>query len=236
MNEQLKVIAERIKKLLALAGSSNEHEAYLASQKALELQNQYNIDISLLEEKDIDIGETETELGGRVPMEWSYLLSLLQEYYHVEVIYRKGYRTTSYVLIGEKGNIQIANYVLAYLKREIDNNYKKFLKQHKAENEVKGRNLRASYAAGFYKGIREVLNSTKKETISTAQERGLVVIDKKVSEYLKQKYPHLTRRAVQRRAYNSSAYSAGVTQGQNTTLNAGINGSSTGGQSLRLGL
>lgn len=88
-NEQIKEIAKKIKKLLALSKSDNENEAMLALQKAQELQAKYNVvfDQISLEEDSQQVIEERYESPDTKSFNslFSMIASALADHYRVKL-------------------------------------------------------------------------------------------------------------------------------------------------------
>ncbi|MBU4011732.1 MAG: SprT-like domain-containing protein, partial [Proteobacteria bacterium] len=144
----------RIKKLFALAESSNRNEAESAMKKAHELVAKYNIEIIA---NDSDRHFTSISAGGpalRHPKEDYYLAGLLRDYYFVWTIWvpayiiEKGKMGRVLELSGTLENIEIASYVHDFIKHYIESrwleyNNKKQLNRHR----------KTDFAAGIIKGF-----------------------------------------------------------------------------------
>lgn len=121
-------ILERIKKLLSLANSSNEHEAKLASEKAQELLVRHNLtaqQVGSLHRKQYV--ERHQEKRVRMTPEEKYVIGIVTDYFFVRVILDRppvvgkwtgrtviGMRV---ILVGERENTEIAGYVYDFLCR-----------------------------------------------------------------------------------------------------------------------
>lgn len=121
-------IAEKIRKLLALAeGSTNEHEAALAAQRAQEMMLKHHVDEARVHGQDVkadpiaeeraivfaDWNQKGTRIQGwLIGLMGAVSRSVCCDYYYVpgRAIY----------LVGRESDRQIAKYLFEYLRREID--------------------------------------------------------------------------------------------------------------------
>jgi len=196
-NERVKSedkIMVRVKKLMALAESRNQHEAEAAMAKAHELIEKYNIDLLSRNENrnfvSIFIG-TPTLRHFR---EEYHLSGLLQDFYFVSGIW-----VSAYVLEKEKmgrvleisgtvQNINIAAYVHDFVRRYIDSKWKEY-------NKDKGLNRyrKTDFAVGIIDGFRFKLKSENQNKKNTREEFALIKKeDALLEKYLSYKHPHLT--------------------------------------------
>lgn len=138
-------ILERIKKLMALASSSNEHEAALALQKAQELMAEHN----LTEGKVLASGVTHIHLKSTQSVskvkDWELILvQVICGQFNCEVMWQDGssYATGkdvfgSFVIIGAKHNVEVAAYTAEVLLRKIVKARGQYLEQVKIEHAQK---------------------------------------------------------------------------------------------------
>ena len=118
MNKQEAMI-EKIKKLLRLAKSSNEHEAALAAARAQELLAKYNLDESLLTENELpkEASISHTEIVKK-PASWVYLLaSSVAGAFDCSYFFQPYYGRMSFV--GVDLDHEIATFTFSYLYRSI---------------------------------------------------------------------------------------------------------------------
>jgi hypothetical protein len=157
-----KIIVNKIKKLLALSTSSNEHEAALASQRANELLIKHNLSLTEIQGAD-DIVEFETTPVSRIPSWKEILFSNIADYYFCRL-----FRTTeknnkhAFLLIGKQTNIEIAKQMFEYLAATID-------KMAKKQTYFKGRTSLNSYRHGIVSTLIRRFEEMKKQ----AMEKGI---------------------------------------------------------------
>jgi hypothetical protein len=118
-------VIERVRKLLALAGSSNEHEAAAAAAKAQELLLKYNLSTASVE------GETPTEEAvqkvftdhDNYSMGWrSTLLSAICAATSCKMVQQKSYQhafAKRFWIFGKESNVEVAYYLYEYLVKEL---------------------------------------------------------------------------------------------------------------------
>lgn len=86
--EELKVI-DRVEKLLALAASSNEHEAKLAASKAAELLTVYNLTVEQVNVNKEKYIIEDLFQRGKSNMKDHFIHSILMEYFFIVFIQDK---------------------------------------------------------------------------------------------------------------------------------------------------
>lgn len=223
-------VAKRVRSLLSLAQSDNEHEARSAARLAQRMMLTHNIKIA----SDTNVGSdqlgriyTYRYLGvacGRV-YEWQRVLAaILEQHYFVSVIWipvwqvAKAKRGTVLEACGTLSNIEMASYVHAFLARSAASLWD----AHCVGKRMPGR-LR--YYAGIMSGFREQLDVQEQ----AQQAEGLIWQgDPDINCYLRKRHPYvrITRRAAARR---DGAFSAGQQAGRSIILNKGISGTISSG-------
>ncbi len=160
-------LIDKIKKLLALSNSSNEHEATLALTKAKELATQYDLDLATIKvvsekpkDEPIEKGNAIC-LGHRKPISQRYISCLLREFFNVRVVYFGGrYSGFEMILVGRRKDIEIAHYVQEFLSREFMTRWHQFRSLH-PEIQTKDR---GSYLYGLYIGLKTKLRGAQQKT------------------------------------------------------------------------
>ncbi len=185
-------IMSRVKKLLALAESSNTHEAEAAMMKAHELISKYNIDLIRANERREFMS---IFLGKPALRHWRedyHLASLIQDFYFVQGIW-----VPAYVLDKEKmgrvlelsgtvRNLKIAEYVFEFVRRYIDSRWLEYKRGKKLN-----RYRKTDFAVGVIQGFRDKLETQRYESASgeTLVTDLVSARDPLLREYLKYKHP-----------------------------------------------
>lgn len=172
-------ILDKIKKLMALSQSSNEHEAMLALTKARELMTEYKIS-----QGEVDSHQFKSQKIVKRTMDtwctkyndpWIMTLGCTIANAHccgcyVSQGYRK--RTIEIVMMGYEDDIAIAEMVFLYALNTIltDLKYKQVAWKDQLINcnSQVIHDLRNSYAIGFIKGIKDNYNKQDTECSETA--------------------------------------------------------------------
>lgn len=113
-------ILDRIKKLLALATSSNPHEAGLALQRAQELMQAHQVseatvELGVLSEVEVSSIATAT----RVKIWELRLMDGVAKAFGLELLFRRGYPYGGYIFFGPETDVKVAEYAATFLLRRI---------------------------------------------------------------------------------------------------------------------
>lgn len=173
-----KEIVDKIKKLLSLAKSGNEHEARLAAEKASELLIKYNLSLAEIEKSQkLDVFDGKygkrdyTFFKSRASMNQQYIFSLLQEFFFIAIVKGKALVKTEdtaklylcWSFIGRPINIEIAEYIHDFLSNKFDDlwrDYKKMFPKSK----------RKDFIIGLYSGLHTQLSERRKQTAETSKD------------------------------------------------------------------
>ncbi|MGE0403181.1 MAG: DUF2786 domain-containing protein [Kofleriaceae bacterium] len=208
-------ILDRIRKLLALAGSDNRNEAELAMQKAHELMLRHNVDAprTAVDGRYIvrQIGSPEKR-GNRVE---GAVLALLAELFFVKVILVPvwlpllGKRGTAYEISGTRANVDMAEHVYSFLLATAD----RLWRENRGDTRVKSGRDRLSYQMGVIGGFRDKLLADR----VALQQTGLVWVgDADLDRHYRARHPRVTTRKRSMRL--DDAHEAGREAGRTVVL------------------
>ncbi|MDB4943808.1 MAG: hypothetical protein JWP97_3342 [Labilithrix sp.] len=215
-------IAERIARLLALAGSPNVHEAEAAMAAAQRLLLKHNLELGAARSAH---GYAWRHLGtptGRTSEAERVLSLLLSKHFFVEAIWVPVYRAalgkrgSVLEICGSPENVEIAEYVHGYLVQTAE----RLWDEHKAAHGVRGNRDRRTFLAGVMTGMTDKLAREAKK----AESAGLVwVADADLEGFFRSRHPHVrhVRYAGQRR---TDAYLHGREAGQKIVIHKGVKG------------
>ena len=219
----------RVRKLLALAESSNQHEAELAASTAQRLILKFNIDLQTRRSEE-EAGYTYAYVGqptGRVQVHQRSIASLLIEHFFVRGIWvgvyqpLEGKRGTVLEICGRPENVQMAEFVHDFLLRTIE----RLWVEHKKANRIKSNRDRRSFLAGAVAGFSAKLREKRAE----AQREGLVwVRDAGVDTYVKRRHPKLVSYGYTPKG-DREAYAKGQSAGRTIVLSRPMTSGSDGG-------
>jgi hypothetical protein len=194
-------IMDRIRKLLALATSTNTHEAALAAAKAQALMFQHNIttaQIDALASQDAHkaqyVREDITLIGAhRNSKNWRRLLifNLARPNFCQAFSFRG---TTRMALVGQRHNIELITYLAAYLTREIERLAREgYHALTWYQRDVPQRTWEDSFCRGAVRAIGYRLSQQRTEDEQQVPDtsRALVVLeDQHVADAAKRYFPH----------------------------------------------
>jgi hypothetical protein len=223
-------LIDKIKKLLALAESGNEHEAKLAAQRATELLTKHNLNMQQVQRSN-DYTEEELFNQKAESTETKFVGNLICQYFFVKLLKTRDRinKRTIYTVFGTPENVEIASYMYGFLVRE----FRQLWRNYKGE-------CRQSFYIGLYGGLRDQLEEAKTKI---QNETGLVVVpDKGIDRYINDRHRGVRSggglrpkaRSARPKARSAADINAGRVQGQNIQIRRGVN-SSHQGATLRLG-
>jgi hypothetical protein len=215
----------RLKKLLALADSANEHEALLAMRRAQELQDQHRLVRPTKEQAppmvSLEIGsgkQRHAAFEGRIA-------SILMSHFHVDVVFATRFdasacRAEAIIdILGRREDVLLAEYVHGFLHQSALSLWKAKRRSSKAS----GLRARNSYIrgllAGFDSKLTEESSPPSQAGAAVAREKGaLVRADaRERARYVKDRYPRLSARRSSARI-DRGAYQAGQSEGAKLNL------------------
>ena len=202
-------ILDRIRKLFALAGSSNQNEAEAAMRMAHRLMLKHNV------ERPSSLGDDNGAYGfrhlgrytGRVSEAESLLAGLLGEFFFVQPIWasvyriQDGKRVSVLEVTGRHENLAMAEYVYGFLQSAAEGLWR----EHKQRQGIRRDGDRRVYMAGVMRGFAQKLRDERQ----AAEQAGLVwVADPRAERYFKRRHPR-----VRTIAHYSSEHRAAAAQG-----------------------
>jgi hypothetical protein len=215
-------IIDKIKKLLALADSCNEHEAALAAthvQRLLAAHNLAMADITSSERPDkADL--VETDVARSLPKWVRHLSAAVSSAFDCQAIHHPA--TGKMTFIGVGADVQVAAYTFTYLDRTVRKLCSGYLKQYAAAT-IPGRQrelMRHSYYLGAVSTISRQLLDQKKQTPVTP---GALVPVKEGLIRTAMNEMGAVRTIHSRRSYiNATAYNQGQADGLQVSIHKGV--------------
>jgi hypothetical protein len=234
-SDQSEKILERVRKLLALANSANEHEALLAMERVREIYAKYNLEQMKENEK---AGYVHLVLGrGKKRMEnWeARIASILATFFFVEVIFshefdaKSGEHHQAIEVIGTRENVLMAEYVYQFLLTQLQFHLSEAARGAKKFSRREYNSYRLGILVGFEKKLQEAERSQATEPMSeNTLSRAITIFrrDKRIENYLREIYPRLTTRRRGAAAVVDHAFSAGRAVGATLNLNRPVTSTS----------
>ncbi|HEY5923747.1 MAG TPA: DUF2786 domain-containing protein [Kofleriaceae bacterium] len=204
---------DKIRKLLALAGSDNQHEAEIAMRRAHELMLRHNIEQAAANQRyEVRHLGTPSRRANTVEAD---IIGLLTEFFFVEVIRivvylpREARHAGIYEVVGTHANVEMAAHVFAFLLATAD----RLWRENRRDARVRNGRDRLSYQSGVIRGFREKLLAERTELTGT----GLVWVgDSALHDFYRARHPRI--RTVRRSVRLSRAHAAGREAGRNVVL------------------
>lgn len=236
-------VLTKIRKLLELAKSTNEHEAATAAARAADLMLRHQIEeadlqVATEEKPDPIVDEAIDQFGKRVAWK-SYLIWGLAESFGCQPYYVTGGVSREYV-VGPASVMATIRYLYTYLSKEVirlaDEGYRiECDERHKSGvyDLPAARSWKASFRAGAAQTIRTRLREQRAVTFRVAREEGkttaLAVIDRQteaVEKTMRARHPSLYKRDGKARSGSGfsggrssrSGYESGVSAGRQVSL------------------
>lgn len=218
-------VIEKIKKLLALANSSNEHEAALAAGHAQRLLSEHNLAMADIETtRQPDKAESvETTVSKNLPKWLRHLSAGVSSAFDCQAVHHPA--TGKMTFIGVGADVQVAVYTFTYLDRTVRKLCSSYMKRH-AVGTIANRHremMRHSYYLGAVSTITSRLREQKARTpVSTG---ALVPVKEGLIRQAMSEIGTIRTMQSRRSFVNSGAYASGQTDGEDVGLRHGITGS-----------
>lgn len=215
-------ILDKVRKLLALANSSNEHEALLAMEKVRELYAKYNIELNESMQRDGFVHLVLSYGKKNLPSWFLRIAGILSEHFFVRtLVFRQYDQATGAQLgaidvIGRKENVLMAEYVFHFLLQQLE-----VLVTNKIKLEpVFSRRDRNSYRLGILEGFSRKLEVSKpsvpvetKNYESTGKALEKFKMDEEIDSYIGTIYPKLRKKSGGSIRISSEVYASGQADG-----------------------
>ncbi len=213
-------ILVRIKELLALAGSPNEHEAANAMRMAHRYLLKYNLNLAQLEGRSSYGVRHLGKCSARI-QEYRYVLSsILQDQFFVLAIWTFSYDPLRNVngrmlqISGTSENLEMAEYVYNYVINLCES-----LWQQRRQSSNNRSGTKFQYLAGLLRGLQEKLDRQNQQL---KEEHGLVWLgDPELKKYFGELHPR-TRSVAAGGVSRGSEYRDGVRDGRKINIRRGV--------------
>jgi hypothetical protein len=220
----------KIRHLLALAESSEQHEAEAAAAAAQRLMLKHNLrEVSQAQPQQycfIQLGEA----TGRVAESQRTLASILRDFFFVEVIWVGVYRPLEgkhgsvIEVCGTRANVELAQYVHSFLNHSAQ----RLWREHKRRAGIRGDRDRRAFEAGVMAGFHKKLKSERQRS----HEQGLVWQgDAELNSYFRKRFPRI-RNVQYGTSSGTGAHAAGRAAGQGLVLHRGVTSGPSAGPRL----
>lgn len=218
-------VIDRVRKLLALGQSDNEHEAALALQRAQALLERHRLDFASLAETEQLVHRTIDTGAGSLPAHRKAICTLLEVGFGVRVICSSIYdpqancTNKTIELLGTEEAVAIAEHCYHFLENRLEFLWAKNRRRFAGS----GRTARKSYFLGVLAGFREQLQGTapgKTTTTVTPPACRLPALqaEARLDAFVAQRYPRVQRMRGRAQTLHGEAYRQAVVDGRELTL------------------
>lgn len=209
-------IIEKVRKLLALSNSSNEHEAALAAAHAQRLLAEHNLCMSELDVKEEGAGEVELEVARTVPKWLSSLFATVANGFDCFPVVTTTATASRLRFIGVGEDPLVASCTLQFLMQELRRLASAYLRATEASggrlSSTGRQRVRNSYLLGGVQGVRQALNAQKAQTPTTS--KALVPVkDALIKQYREEQLGELRMQRNRRSTVITAAFHQGRTDG-----------------------
>ena len=230
-------VIDKIKKLLALSRSDNEHEAALAASKAQELLDKENVRISEVEGvSESEISEYLVKEKGRF-MSWEVqlfakLAKTMDCFPYIAT--NRAVKMRRLMVAGYKQDVEVFNYLREYVGTSILKLVDRALKEQKKNPGWSRRRTIAfknAFGAGASTRVCEIIDAQRKERLSRDVTcRDLVIARGLAVQEWAVKNLDLTKGTSRRVSYNVTGWDMGYEAGNDISIRNAVNGETPSGQ------
>lgn len=229
-------LIEKVRKVLALSQSANEHEARLALEMAVRIMNRHELERAEVERPLDKVTYRIISLARqRVQLYQRLIASLLSRHFNVRLIHSRTYDPEvdavyrSFEIFGRRDYVEIAEYCYHFL----ENRLAALWHAHRQGLAGVARGLKNSYYCGVLQGFEQNLTRNRTGDMvpggGKAGGRHLDVVrshpvagDREVEALLAGRHPRLKRQGGRKNRVDPALYSLGVAAGREITLRNGI--------------
>lgn len=215
-------LLSKIRKLLSLSKSANEHEAALAAEKAKKLLDEHNIKEFELTKTIESIIEKEAYAFGKKTVTWIRIIaSGLSKYLDCKTVLIGN----KLKVIGSKTDIEVFEYLFSYLINTVERLTQKETKT--IPYMTNARSYKDSFRKGMAMGIYTKLMLIKqgeKQAPTTNCTALVLTKEKEVNAFFTKLYPYAITQKM-RTIPQSYGYMKGLEAGRNVEINKGVKSS-----------
>lgn len=208
---------EKVRKLLALAESNNEHEAFAALTKARKLMMEHGIretELGMFDAPDVVMKYSDVYSSGQYKWPIS-LASVISSHCRVRNSFQgNDMRAKGRIgFIGFADDVDISMEMFTYAAEIIEGRLREIRKEHKGEGRKRVLFFANGYALGFCAGLKESFNKQNAE-----EGWGLVAVGvpKEVNEWIKKECFQTT--SIKHSGVSASTYEEGKKDGRSFSI------------------
>lgn len=223
-------VIDKVRKLLALGQSDNEHEAALALQRAQALLERHRLDFASLAEAEQLVHRSIDTGAAALPAHRKAICTLLEAGFGVRVICASIYHpqseslTKTIELLGAEEAVAIAEHCYHFLEDRLEVLWAKNRRRFAGT----GRTARKSYFLGVLAGFREQLEGSLPGKAATAtspaQHLPVVQAEARLDAFVAWRYPRLQCKRGRAITMHGEAYRQAVADGRELTLHRPVDG------------
>lgn len=210
-------VFRKIQKLLALATSSNPHEAELAMIKSQQLLLKHNIESTYLSSEEEEKMFLKRVMKQKKEDGKMRCIASILETFFVNVVFHRGTEFTYLEILGNAINIEIAEYVAGVLESELDNLWN----QAKKLSGLKGMIAKNSFFRGLAIGYCNKIKMLKRD-YSTETSKAVMIIEKQLLDAKEIAYSRLSNKKSSASHCGTSS-ALGEKMGKQLNINPAIN-------------
>jgi hypothetical protein len=213
---QNQAMLSKVKKLLALASSSNQHEAELATLKANQLILRYHLEKNELnDEPELLVHTVMT-----APKKNTLMVAIYDILTHflVRPMLYFGQGEVRLEVAGPREQLELADYIAKFLEHE-------FERLWNLETNLKGLRAKNSFYLGIARGFSEKLQASRKD-FTVTESRALVKLESDLSEKLQHFLGGLSKTSSGQQL-DDRALQSGVARGRSLSIHPGVKGKIT---------
>jgi len=248
--EEDAVVLRKVEKLLAMAESTNENEAFLAMARVQELIHKYNLERVLNRKKNRYVSLLINHRKQKVDRLQRMIAGLLTGYYFVDVVFADLYDAQQNVvhktmeILGTEQNVYMAEYVYGFLRQQSESLWDSY----RTKNALKGASPKMSFQTGVIAGFKRKLDQMEKNAQRAArsaahisenlpsgvepESKSLVRFDDPgLRKFVKSRFPRLTSIRTGGRVLGEH-YDSGRVQGERIVIHRGISTQGSGDRAL----
>jgi hypothetical protein len=212
-------VIHKVKSLLKLAESSNQHEAELATLKANQLLLKHNLEY-LGQKSDETLYVHKVLIQKRKSAKMTAIYDILK-HFMVRPILSYGKKQVALEVTGNRTNIELADYVAGFLNEELE----RLWKTHQKEHQLKGLRAKNSFFLGLAKGYDSKMQSVH-AGYNHKDQKGLILLNRQLDQQVKKIYRRLSSTS-NSNSMCGEAFGLGQKAGKDLTINKGIKNSGT---------
>ena len=184
-------ILSKIKKLMALGSSCNQHESDAATVKANELLVKYNLErasLGSLPDEDEEVFYGGVAAKAKRKNATLHALATILQNFLVRPVFSRKEKHCALEVVGTRLNVELAIYVAHFLQHEFERLWKKAKKENPR---LKGTVAKNSFIGGMAKGLEQKLKRAAPPRPSAAPNYGMAQIECSLERAVAMAYPNL---------------------------------------------